>query len=169
MLNRTGVGRYKDPDSNAWGVGLRPDAAGVADCVPKEAWEQLTVDPASALIDVRTRAEWAYVGTPDLSKIGKQALLVEWRMLPDMAVNPAFVDTLADQLGGAQIETLFFLCRSGARSREAAATVEAAYAAAGRTMRCVNVAEGFEGDLDADRHRGRVNGWKVHGLPWRQT
>jgi len=58
---------------------------------------------------------------------------------------------------------VLFLCRSGARSRAAAmAATAAGYA------RAYNVAEGFEGDLDAEGHRGRVNGWKVAGLPWRQ-
>jgi hypothetical protein len=31
-----------------------------------------------------------------------------------------------------------------------------------------NIAGGFEGDPDTERHRGRVNGWKADGLPWRQ-
>ncbi|MGI9402905.1 MAG: rhodanese-like domain-containing protein, partial [Hyphomicrobium sp.] len=28
--------------------------------------------------------------------------------------------------------------------------------------------DGFEGPLDASRHRGQVAGWKAAGLPWVQ-
>jgi hypothetical protein len=31
-----------------------------------------------------------------------------------------------------------------------------------------NVLEGFEGDIDIERRRGRVGGWRFHGLPWIQ-
>jgi hypothetical protein len=33
---------------------------------------------------------------------------------------------------------------------------------------CHNVAGGFEGPLDDDRHRGSADGWKAAGLPWLQ-
>jgi rhodanese-related sulfurtransferase len=33
---------------------------------------------------------------------------------------------------------------------------------------CYNVAGGFEGPPDPDRHRGKVDGWKAVGLPWIQ-
>ena len=85
-----------------------------------------------------------------------------------MQVNPAFIDELESQFDPAAATQVFFICRSGARSMEAAQAVAAHYAAAGHTLRCVNVAEGFEGDLDADRHRGNLNGWKMRGLAWRQ-
>jgi len=35
--------------------------------------------------------------------------------------------------------------------------------------RAYNIAGGFEGDLDRERHRGSKNGWKAAGLPWKQT
>ncbi|HZF36618.1 MAG TPA: rhodanese-like domain-containing protein, partial [Candidatus Angelobacter sp.] len=58
---------------------------------------------------------------------------------------------------------IFFLCRSGARSRAAAmAMTQAGYA------RCYNIANGFEGNHDAERHRGKAAGWKADGLPWTQ-
>jgi rhodanese-related sulfurtransferase len=55
------------------------------------------------------------------------------------------------------------LCRSGARSRAAAMAMTAK-----GYNKCYNVAEGFEGNLDAEQHRGRVSGWKAAGLPWKQ-
>ena len=56
-----------------------------------------------------------------------------------------------------------FLCRSGHRSVGAADA--AAAAGWGRTY---NVLEGFEGPVGSEGHRD-VAGWKVEGLPWRQT
>jgi rhodanese-related sulfurtransferase len=127
----------------------------------------LSASPRSQLVDVRTRAEWTYVGTPDLGPIGKRAVLVEWQTFPDQTVDPRFAERLAGELKalGVQPEDdLFFICRSGSRSLAAAK----AMAAAGYTT-CHNVAGGFEGPLDEDRHRGSAGGWKAVGLPWLQS
>jgi rhodanese-related sulfurtransferase len=141
----------------------------VGECRPEEAWERLAADPAAVLVDVRTRPEWSFVGIPDLSRIGREAILLEWRKYPDMAVNAGFADALLDALGGNMPPAIFFLCRSGARSLEAAGEVAARMAAQGQDVVCVNVEEGFEGVLDDARHRGRLNGWKAAGLPWKQS
>lgn len=135
--------------------------------VPVEtAWERLETDAGSALVDVRTRAEWTFVGLPDLESVGKQVLAVEWQTFPDGRIDPDFVGKLAallGQVGLAKDAEIFFLCRSGARSKAAAAAMaEAGY------MRCRNVVDGFEGPLGPDRKRGTVAGWKAAGLPWRQ-
>src|ERR1700674_5842235 len=124
-----------------------------------EAWTRLKSGARSVLIDVRTIAEWAYVGLPDLSQIGKRPVLVEWQGFPDDRLNTTFVERITEALNplGANREAeLFFICRSGARSLKAAQ----AMAAAGFT-RCRNVADGFEGPLDTERHRGRLAGWKA--------
>lgn len=138
------------------------------DDVPVRAtWDRLAASPNAILIDVRTRAEWSYVGLADLSSLGKRPVLVEWLTFPDNRVNPAFVDELTRQLealGADQSADLFFICRSGVRSRAAAQ----AMATAG-FERCHNVADGFEGALDDERHRGRRSGWKAEGLPWAQS
>jgi rhodanese-related sulfurtransferase len=131
-----------------------------------ETWARLKRDAGAVLIDVRTIAEWAYVGLPDLSSINKRPVLVEWQSFPDDRLNSAFVERVAEALGpiGANKDSeLFFICRSGSRSLRAAR----AMAAAGYA-RCRNVADGFEGPLDTDRHRGRLAGWKARGLPWAQ-
>ena len=127
---------------------------------------RLSRDQGSVLVDVRTNAEWAYVGLPDLSSIGKRPVLVEWTGFPGNHLNQSFVAQLTDALTkiGANKDTeLFFLCRSGGRSLSAAR----AMAAAGYS-RCRNVADGFEGPLDPNRHRGGLGGWKAKGLPWVQ-
>ncbi|MNY71487.1 molybdopterin biosynthesis protein MoeB [compost metagenome] len=78
-----------------------------------------------------------------------------------MVPNAAFVEQLQQQVG--KDKTVLFICRSGARSDEAARlAAEAGYA------EVYNILEGFEGDRDAEQHRGRVNGWKAHGLQWIQ-
>jgi tRNA dimethylallyltransferase len=41
----------------------------------RQAWEALCSDPRAQLCDVRTDAEWNFVGLPDLSALGKQAVL----------------------------------------------------------------------------------------------
>lgn len=141
------------------------DYAGDLDAA--EAWSLLTANPKAQLIDVRTRAEWNFVGVADLSGIGREVHLVEWQRFPDMAVNENFAPDAAQALAaaGADAQTpILFLCRSGARSRAAAiAMTKAGFAKA------YNIAGGFEGDLNSERHRGKHNGWKAHGLPWRQS
>jgi len=37
-----------------------------------DAWELLRGNPAAQIVDVRTSAEWNYVGLPDLSSIGRK-------------------------------------------------------------------------------------------------
>lgn len=132
------------------------------DITPQDAWQILSEDPRSVLVDVRTPAEWSYVGIPDLSTLGKKPLLIPWQLFPTMEVNAGFADqVMAGEL--AADAPLLFLCRSGARSRAAAiALTQKGF------QRCFNIAYGFEGDPDASRHRGTVNGWKVEGLPWVQ-
>jgi rhodanese-related sulfurtransferase len=133
----------------------------------EETWQILAARLRSQLIDVRTRAEWAYVGIPDLGPLGKRAILVEWQTFPDQTVDPRFAERLASELGvlGVQLDDdLFFICRSGSRSLAAAK----AMAAAGYCA-CHNVAGGFEGPLDDERHRGSADGWKAAGLSWLQA
>ncbi|MEM7438720.1 MAG: rhodanese-like domain-containing protein [Pseudomonadota bacterium] len=136
---------------------------------PKEAWARLEAADDAVLVDVRTREEWSFVGVPDLSSLGKAAILVEWATLPGMQQNHQFVETLMTQLGGSAPSEILFLCRSGARSMTAANAAATAIEATGQDVRLTNVAEGFEGDLNDTHHRGTTNGWKANGLPWRQT
>lgn len=125
-----------------------------------ESWERLRSDPRAVLIDVRTAAEWKFVGVADLSELGRSPRLVEWTRFPDGAANPSFVADATDGLDPDQ--PILLLCRSGKRSLAAAA----ALGAAGFTN-TFNVTAGFEGDLDGADHR--TTGWKHHGLPWRQS
>ncbi len=137
------------------------------DVSPGECWSALAETPDALLVDVRTTAEWAYVGLPMLSSLGKAPLLVEWQSFPSMAVDPAFAEKLGDQVakaGGTPSSPIFFLCRSGVRSiAGAVALTDHGY------ENCFNVLGGFEGPPDAEGHRGRKAGWKAEGLPWAQN
>ena len=141
----------------------------VSECSPKEAWAALESSPDCLMIDVRTRPEWSFVGVPDLTSIGHNVILKEWRKYPDMSVNAEFADHMLIELGERTSGHAYFICRSGQRSMEAAKFMAEIFARHGKDFACVNVAEGFEGDLNSDGHRGNNNGWKAHGLPWRQT
>ena len=142
----------------------------VADLDVRSVWEHLKRDASAQLIDVRTRAEWTYVGVTDLSELGKQPLLVEWQSFGQQQPNQDFAVALDAELRSAGIDkntTLFFICRSGVRSLAAARSM----AALGYT-RCHNVADGFEGPIGTSpghRHRGQLAGWKFAGLPWLQS
>ena len=136
---------------------------------PAEAWDALKREPDTALIDVRTAAEWQFVGVPDLAGLGKATLMIEWQAWPDMSENRRFAEQVLEELGEQVPSKLFFICRSGARSLRAAACAADLLAAKGFGTACVNVREGFEGDLDAQHHRGQQNGWKSRGLDWRQS
>ncbi len=135
---------------------------------PRGAWEILSNDADAVLVDVRTKAEWGFVGGPDLSALGREAVRREWQHWPDMARDPAFAPGLLEEVGR-DASRYLFICRSGARSMQAARAVAELLSAEGRPGECLNVAEGFEGDLDEHAHRGTLNGWKACGLAWRQT
>ncbi len=122
---------------------------------PSEAYDLLKSHPNAKLVDVRTRAEWDWVGRVP------GAIEIEITTYPGGRPNPAFISELEQKVGkDAQV---LFLCRSGGRSHNAAAmATQAGYA------NSFNVLEGFEGDRDSDGHRGTVGGWRATGLPWVQ-
>ncbi|WP_280262659.1 rhodanese-like domain-containing protein [Nocardia wallacei] len=135
------------------------------DITPRQAWDLLRDNPDAVLIDVRTEAEWRFVGVPDTSSIERPTALIEW-VDGTGAPNAQFVDqlkqVLADRAPDADAPVIF-LCRSGQRSIGAATAATAA-----GYEPSYNVLEGFEGPLDADGHRGGA-GWRALGLPWRQS
>jgi len=139
-----------------------PALLGYAENVtPSEAYVELQADPLAVLVDVRTSAEWSYVGLPDLTQAGKRVIALQWQHFPDGTLNTSFVQQLREA-GVDEGTPIYFLCRSGVRS--AAAAKAATAAGLGPAY---NVSEGFEGQLGSDGHRD-VNGWKAAGLPWSQ-
>ena len=136
------------------------------DVEPSDVWLTLTESADAVMVDVRTRAEWGYVGLPDLSVIGKSIVLQEWQSFPSMERQADFEASVIQQLEAANVSKsapVFLLCRSGVRSLAAAVSLtERGYEC------CCNVKDGFEGPTDEAGHRGAVAGWKASGLPWRQ-
>jgi rhodanese-related sulfurtransferase len=132
-----------------------------------DAYSMLEKDKSAVLVDVRTKAEWSYVGVPDLSDVDKETILLEWQEFPTMKVAADFAPHLLQVLrtrGLPASAPVLFLCRSGARSRAAAMALTKA-----GQEHCYNISEGFEGPLDDKRQRGAVAGWKAAGLPWTQS
>jgi rhodanese-related sulfurtransferase len=134
----------------------------VENVAPTQTWEALQTEAAAQLVDVRTDAEWNFVGVPDLNAAGKETVLIPWQVYPTMQRNVTFEDSL--RAAGLTAEhRIYFICRSGVRSLAAA---EAARSAG--FSHVFNVADGFEGPPDAQGHRGVTGGWKADNLPWRQ-
>lgn len=132
-----------------------------------DAWRDLGATADACLIDVRTEAEWAFVGLPVLDAIGKAPLLVSWNEFPSGARVPDFAGRLKAALAEAGVgpdAPLYFLCRSGGRSRSAAIVATAA-----GYSRAYNILQGFEGALDAGQHRATPGSWKAENLPWGQS
>lgn len=123
--------------------------------LPIEAYALLAEAPGAKIVDVRTRAEYDWVGRVPGS------IHIEWMSYPAMQPNPFFLNQLQQQVDKEAL--VLFICRSGHRSHSAAAVA----AAAGYTE-CYNILEGFEGDKDQHSHRGKLNGWRFAGLPWEQ-
>jgi len=124
--------------------------------LPTEALTFLQENSGARLVDVRSKAEWSWVGRIP------RAVEIEWLVFPSMQANPDFLEHLS--LKVPKESPVMFICRSGVRSNQAAiAALESGY------VNCFNVLEGFEGDKDSNGHRGVQGGWKAAGLPWVQS
>lgn len=124
--------------------------------LPAEAYALLRQVSGSQLVDVRTQAEWDYVGHVP------ESVLVEWNTYPGGQRNPQFIEQLGSKVPVTEAPVMF-LCRSGVRSHHAAlVATQSGY------PNSYNVLEGFEGDKDAQGHRSTTGGWRVAGLPWVQ-
>lgn len=121
---------------------------------PSEAQKLRETVTQAQLVDVRSR--------PELELVGRipGATHIEWAFYPDMRPNLDFLAQLEQQIDREAL--VMFICRTGGRSHNAAATAtQAGY------TNCYNVLEGFEGATDAATgQRGKINGWKMAGLPW---
>ncbi|HJO87846.1 MAG: rhodanese-like domain-containing protein [Rhodospirillales bacterium] len=132
------------------------------DLTPEETWKILKNEQSAMLIDVRTAAEWNYVGVADLSNMGKEQLTISWVTFPGDQKNENFIAEVEAACPDKDAKVIS-ICRSGVRSiSTSTALTEAGYTQA------YNVLEGFEGDKNDDEHRGNTGGWKVRGLPWKQ-
>ena len=109
----------------------------------------------AVMVDVRSDAEREWVGyVPG-------AVPLAWKQWPGMAMNEDFDAALRAAVPAGRKVVL--LCRSGVRS------IAAARRATALGLEAYNILEGFEGNPDAEGHRGRTGGWRFRGLPWKQN
>jgi len=138
---------------------------GVKEVTPQAAWEILREDADAVLIDVRSTMEFEYVGHP----VG--SVNIPWREFPGWLVNREFAAMIKQLLASRQeivteveSQPLLLICRSGRRSQEAGEELVR------HGFRNVyNIAEGFEGNRDNEKHRSTTSGWRYHDLPWEQS
>jgi sulfur dioxygenase len=150
----SGLTAERHDAEGAWLLRPRPATGYAGDVSPQLAWAWVQAGEA-VLVDVRTDAEREWVGfVPGATPLA-------WKQWPGMALNATFDTGIAKAAAGGQ--KLVLLCRSGVRS------IAAAKRATELGLTAYNILEGFEGDPDADAHRGRKGGWRFHGLPWRQN
>ena len=132
---------------------VRPAQGYAGDVSPQLAcqwWQQ----GDAVLVDVRTDAEREWVG------MIPGAVPLAWKQWPGMVINADFDEAFKAAVPFGKKALL--LCRSGVRS------IAAARRATELGLEAYNILEGFEGDADAEGHRGRTGGWRFRGLPWRQ-
>ncbi|RYE06545.1 MAG: rhodanese-like domain-containing protein [Rickettsiaceae bacterium] len=123
----------------------------VKNIVSTQAADILKLTKLARLIDVRSKSEWQNYGFPlyDSYKL----LLLSWRIYPYMEINSSFEQIINLQIQNKK-ETLFFICKSGLRSLEAAECVKnMGYS------NCYNIVDGTEGNFSG-------KGWKYNNLPW---
>ena len=143
------------------------------DIDPIEAYEWATTDPNVYILDVRTPAEWKWVGHPGENKLGEGAELNDKVVnIPykiengeGLIVNPSFLDDVDYLFGSNPNAVIINMCRSGSRSVAASNALDQhGY------MNVYNMLQGFEGGKDERGYR-TVEGWKNrfpqfhYGLP----
>ncbi len=125
-----------------------------------EAYQLLQDNPAAKLIDIRTLMEYQFVGHP------VDCIHIPWKEVPGWVENEQFVAEVKQALESSEAQEIpvILLCRSGTRSIPAGnKLIEAGFS------HVSHVSDGFEGDLDDNGHRGNINGWRFHNLPWLQS
>ena len=132
--------------------GIAKDLPYAGELTPNEAFEAMQQDPATVLVDVRSKAELELVGRIAAAKH------IEWAFYPGMVANADFAAQL--QAAVEKDKTIVFMCRTGGRSHNAAVV------ASQLGYKAYNMLEGFEGEANAAKQRTLMNGWKHAGLPW---
>mgnify|MGYP002628649808 CR=1 FL=1 len=124
---------------------------------PLEAWAHVEQEPDTLFIDVRMEIESMYVGRPP------GVVNVPWYEYPDLTPDPvAFAEVVAREARDKH-QSVLLICRSGQRTRDAGAALEAA-----GFDNVAHVLNGFEGELDDQFRRSTLSGWRFAGLPWEQ-
>lgn len=129
----------------------------IENLTPQQSWNFMQVTASAVMIDVRTTMEYTFIGHP------LSAIHIPWKEAPSWQLNLNFIEQVKQYVNDPKTPILL-LCRSGQRSLEAAQALETA-----GFEYLINVLEGFEGALDHHKHRGNIDGWRFHNLPWEQA
>jgi len=106
-----------------------------------DAFELLSKNIDSYLIDTRSDLEWKTTGIPDLSSINKETILINWGPILDKSFFEQYKKFLIIRFN--QNDSLFFICRSGSRSLMAAQ-----FAVKFGFKNSFNIYDGFYNDND---------------------
>jgi len=135
----------------------------------RDAHAALEAEPGIVFIDVRTQAEFSYVGHADSvdqnipfrflsNRFDAKSGSYEYDKNENFVAD---VMALMAREGKGKDDPVFVMCRSGGRSAGAVN----ALAAAGFT-RVYNIIDGFEGGTDKATGHRTVEGWRHEDLPW---
>jgi rhodanese-related sulfurtransferase len=117
---------------------------------------QMLKNPSTYLIDVRSIAEYVFVGHPEMAY---NIPLTFWSEEKQRFIsNENFLADIESRFKKEDI--LIFICRSGGRSLRAAAMARQS-----GLLNVFSIKEGFEGESDEKGYRS-INGWKNSGLPY---
>ena len=83
-----------------------------------DAFDFLSKNLNSYLIDTRSDLEWKTTGIPDLSSMNKETYLINWGPVLNQSFFEEYKNFLLTRFD--QKDSLFFVCRSGSRSLMAA-------------------------------------------------
>ena len=130
----------------------------------KQAYAFLDEHPEAELIDIRSAMEFTFVGHP----IGATNIAwidgSEWKVILEFPENLFdFLQKKYPQHPNPKELPVVLICRSGVRTLDAGAMLmEEGF------TQVVHINEGFEGEIDDNKHRGNIGGWRYHDLPWEQ-
>jgi rhodanese-related sulfurtransferase len=124
---------------------------------PQQAWQWLRSRDDVVFVDVRMEIESLYVGRPP------GVVNIAWYEYPEMKADPAQFVAQVEREAGSKQRPVLLICRSGQRTLDAGAALEAA----GFTE-VAHVVHGFEGGLNEAFKRSSLSGWRFEGLPWEQ-
>jgi rhodanese-related sulfurtransferase len=153
----------------------RSKIAGMKNLDPRASYDFLIANRDAAFIDCRSESEYFLVGHPVIPGVKEDGTVdsqgsFAWRpenicYSDDFSAEPndEFVHQSVRFIGPNRTRPVVIICRSGRRSVGAAKDLEAF----GYTD-VINVVYGFEGELNDQDQRGKLNGWRFDGLPWEQ-
>ncbi len=140
----------------------------------QEAYKMKMEDKKILFVDIRTRAEVAFLGMPTIADVNIPYMTVgDWDTWNEkkknfkLVPNSGFLSTLEDKIKEKHLNKnskIILICRSGNRSAKAINLMaQAGY------KQVYSVIDGFEGGkIKKGEHKGQrlKNGWKNANLPW---